>query len=155
MHGNLQAHLGLPPLCFLWIVCAGSGAFYSTRRSLESSHQPPFQWLVRQLRQHCDTFVGYPGIPSLYFWTGKPMPGPLRTPPGPLNADAWTLLLTPAQQQPIVDEFAQHPNGCVVYHPSGVLFWNRNGNDEAHEAVSAQKLSAGYHRKKTRQREYP
>jgi hypothetical protein len=102
----------------------------ASRIRMEPEEVAAFQWLVRNLKQHCDTFVGYPGIPSLYFWTGKPMPGPVHTPPGPLNADAWTLLLTPAQQQPIVDEFAQHPNGCVVYHPSGVLFWNRNGNDE-------------------------
>jgi hypothetical protein len=103
----------------------------ASRIRAEAQEVAAFQWLVRQLKQHCDTFVGYPGIPSLYFWTGKPMPGPVHTPPGPLNADAWTLLLTPAQQQPIVDEFAQHPNGCVVYHPSGVLFWNRSGADES------------------------
>ena len=58
------------------------------------------------------------------------MPGPAGQPPGPLNADAWTLLLNPAQQQSIVDEFAQHPNGCVIYHPSGVRFWNPTGVDE-------------------------
>jgi hypothetical protein len=116
-----QAYLSLTPLNL-------PGA---SRVRATSEEVAAFQWLVRQLKQHCDTFVGYPGIPSLYFWTGKPMPGPLRTPPGPLNADAWTLLLTPAQQQPIVDEFEQHSNGCVVYHPSGVLFWNRSGADES------------------------
>ncbi len=58
------------------------------------------------------------------------MPGPSDKPPGPLNADAWTLLLSPAQQQSIVAEFAQHPNGCVIYHPSGVAFWNPTGADE-------------------------
>jgi hypothetical protein len=100
------------------------------RIHVEPQEAAALQWVVRQLNQHCDTFVGYPGIPSLYFWTGKPMPGPAGRPPGPLNADAWTLLLSPAQQQSIVDEFAQHPNGCVIYHPSGVKFWNPTGVDE-------------------------
>jgi hypothetical protein len=100
------------------------------RIHVEPQEAAAFQWMVGQLKEHCDTFVGYPGIPSLYFWTGKPMPGPAKEPPGPLNADAWALLLSPAQQQAIVNEFALHPEGCVIYHPSGVSFWNPTGADE-------------------------
>jgi hypothetical protein len=100
------------------------------RIRVDAREAATFQWLVSELKQHCDTIVSYPGIPSLYFWTGKPMPGPVKESPGPLNWGAWTLLLTPAEQRLIVEEFAQHPNGCVVYHPSGVRFWNIAGVDE-------------------------
>jgi hypothetical protein len=101
------------------------------RIRLDREGAATFQWLARELNQNCDTFVGYPGLPSLYFWTGMPMPGPAKAPPGPLNAGSWTLLLTPPQQQSIADEFAQHPRGCAIYHPSGVKFWNRTGIDES------------------------
>lgn len=89
-----------------------------------------FQWLVSRLNQHCDTFVGYPGIPSLYLWTNQRMPGPARERPGQLNADAWTIWFTPPQQRVILADFAPHTNACVVYHPSGVRFWNPSGVDE-------------------------
>jgi hypothetical protein len=89
-----------------------------------------FQWLVGQLNRHCDLFVGYPGIPSLYLWTNQRMPGPVRERPGQLNADAWTIWFTPPQQQVILADFASHANACVVYHPSGVRFWNPSGVDE-------------------------
>jgi len=97
---------------------------------IEPREAAAFTWLVRELKRNCDTFVAYPGLPSLHFWTGLPMPGPVIQPPGPLNSGQWTDLFSPAQQQSIVDEFARHPNGCVVYHPSGIRFWNRSGVDQ-------------------------
>lgn len=83
-----------------------------------------YRWMVTNLRLHCDTFIALPGLPSLYFWTGKPMAGRKDQPPGPLNMDQWMDLFTPEQQTTIAADFALHPDACAIYHPSGVDFWN-------------------------------
>jgi hypothetical protein len=87
-----------------------------------------YQWLARQLKD-CETFVSMPGVPSLYFWTGKPMPGPSDRYPGGMGIDNWMYGLSPAQQQTIVDDLSRYPGACAVYNPSDVNFWNRGGAD--------------------------
>jgi hypothetical protein len=96
------------------------------RIHLEKEEAEDYQWLVTQLRRNCDTFVGLPGIPSLYFWTGKPLPGPAH---GPMNENNWMYGLTSAEQQTIVDDLSRHPDACAVYHPSGVDSWNKGRLD--------------------------
>jgi hypothetical protein len=88
-----------------------------------------YQWLVRNLKQSCDGFVGYPEMPSLHLWSGVPSPGPLHEPPGPLNGDAWMLVLTREQQEIIVKDFSRFSNPCVVYIPKLVTFWNKGRQD--------------------------
>jgi hypothetical protein len=99
------------------------------RIHLEKEVAGDFQWLAANLRRNCDTFVGLPGLPSFYFWTGKPLPGRVDQPPGPLNMDQWMDLFTSAQQEAIVADFSRHPDACAVYHPSGVEFWNTGNHD--------------------------
>jgi hypothetical protein len=95
----------------------------------EKEEAEDYQWLVARLRQNCDTFVGLPGIPSLYFWTGKPMPGPAHKPPGPLSMDAWMLTHSPGEQEAVVDDLSRYPNACAVYTPGGLAFWTKAGLD--------------------------
>ena len=99
------------------------------RIHLDKEEAEDYQWLVARLRQNCDTFVGMPGIPSLYFWTGKPLPGPAHKPPGPLNLDAWVLTYSDDEQQAIVDDLSRHPDACAVYHPSGFDVWTQGKFD--------------------------
>jgi hypothetical protein len=99
------------------------------RIHLDQDVAEDLQWVVANLRQNCDTFIGLPGLPSLYFWTGKPLVGRVDQLPGQLNFDQWMDLFTPAQQEAIAADFSRHPNACAIYHPSGVDFWNTGNRD--------------------------
>jgi hypothetical protein len=79
-----------------------------------------FHWLVRNLKQQCDSFESLPGLPSLNFWTGiEPLTG--------LNGDAWTISLSPDQQRQVVAAISSHPRACMVYNRRLAEFWNPGG----------------------------
>jgi hypothetical protein len=88
------------------------------RIHLAQQQASEYQWLVRNLKRHCDAFVGLPGVPSLYFWSGQ-------EPPGGLNLDNWLYSFTAQQQQKVITDFSRFPNACVVYNPENVKFWNK------------------------------
>jgi hypothetical protein len=79
-----------------------------------------FQWVVRNLKQNCDSFESLPGLPSLNFWTGI---APLTL----LNADGWTVSLSPEQQQRVAAALATHARACIVYNPDILEQWNMDG----------------------------
>jgi hypothetical protein len=99
------------------------------RVHLEPAEVEQFHWLVDNINRNCDTFVGLPQYPSLYFWTGKALPGPAHKPPGGLSMDTWMLTHSAEEQQAVVDDLEQHPNACAIYSPRGVYFWYKSPPD--------------------------
>jgi hypothetical protein len=99
------------------------------RIHLEKKAAAEYQWLVRNLSRNCDTFVGLPGMASLYIWSGKPLPGPVHQAPGGLSLDNWMLTHSAEEQQVIVDDLDRHPDACAVYTPRGVYFWYQKTPD--------------------------
>lgn len=74
-------------------------------------------WVVRNLREHCDSFESLPGLYSLNFWTGlQPLTG--------FNFGNWPITLTADQQQKIVPAISTRPRACVVYNRPLTKFWN-------------------------------
>jgi hypothetical protein len=124
---------------FYPVVAYGARAVYYSYPSLslsgaqrihvEANQAKQYQWLVRNLSRNCDSFVGLPGMPSLYFWTGSEPPGPAHESPGPLTMDNWLYGLSAEQQQVIVRDFARFPDACVVSNPYWVKFWNKGNVD--------------------------
>jgi hypothetical protein len=90
------------------------------RLHVEPQQVEDYHWVVSQVRQYCDTFVGYPGVPSFHFWSGI-------EPPGRLNMDDWMLGLDDDQQRAVVRSLDQFPNACVIHNPDNVKFWLRAG----------------------------
>jgi hypothetical protein len=77
-----------------------------------------YQHLTQSLEKDCDTFVTYPGLNSLYFWTGK-------RPPTELNCTGWGQL-TPQQQQRILDALSQARRPLLVVHEFVTRGWNES-----------------------------
>jgi hypothetical protein len=68
------------------------------------------------LDARCDTFVTYPGINSLYFWTGK-------QPPTHLNSTGWGQLSF-AQQEKILRALFQSPRPVLAVVAAAVDSWS-------------------------------
>jgi hypothetical protein len=79
-------------------------------------------WLVRNLKQQCDSFESLPGLPSLNFWTGiEPLTG--------LNIGAWMVSLPADDQRRVVAAIDGHARACMVYNQPLTAFWNRSGEN--------------------------
>jgi hypothetical protein len=66
-----------------------------------------YTMLVRKLTASCDSFITWPGVNSLYFWTGM-------EPPTHLNATEWSKMLNDEQQQEVIRKFSVYPHSCAV-----------------------------------------
>jgi hypothetical protein len=67
------------------------------------------------LRTECETFVTYPGIHSLYFWTGK-------RPPTQLNSTGWGQL-SHAQQEQILGALRRSRRPLLVVVTAAAESW--------------------------------
>ncbi len=88
------------------------------RIHLQPSQARDYRWLVQNLDDHCDIFMGLPELPSLHIWTGK---DPLRG----LEMDAWILTASNEQQAAASVALSEHPDACAIYNPALTNFWNR------------------------------
>src|SRR5262249_7322371 len=52
-------------------------------------------WLRNEILDHCTSFVTFPGLPSLHFWTGI-------APPNGFNVGTWMYLFDPEIQRGIL-----------------------------------------------------
>jgi hypothetical protein len=94
----------------------------SGRIHLPEAQAQDYRWLVRQLDDHCDVFVGFPELPSLHIWTEKdPLDG--------MQMDAWMLVISGQQQMEVSAVLSEHPNACAIYNLALVDFWNRTHQD--------------------------
>jgi len=76
-----------------------------------------YRELAAYLEAECDTFVTYPGINSLYFWTGK-------RPPTHLNSTGWGQL-SHAQQDHILTSLRQSRRPLLVVVAAAAQSWSQ------------------------------
>ncbi len=92
----------------------------SHRLHVDPQQRQELRTLVAQMTASCDSFEGLPGLPSLNFWTGlKPLTG--------YNLQCWTLYLSEAQQNKIIQALSEHSRACMVYNPTLAAAWNPGG----------------------------
>jgi hypothetical protein len=77
-----------------------------------------YRELTANLRDHADTFIGLPGLNSLYFWTAE-------APPSTFNVGFWTGLLNDDQQAAIVAKLSRFPKACVIRNRPLAEQWSR------------------------------
>jgi hypothetical protein len=75
-----------------------------------------YRELTAYLEKECDTFVTYPGINSLYFWTGK-------RPPTHLNSTGWGQL-SHLQQEQILMGLRQSRRPLLVVVAAAAQSWS-------------------------------
>ena len=92
------------------------------RIHLQEAQGRDYSWLVQNLDDHCDVFIGLPEVPSLHIWTGKdPLQG--------MQADDWMLTASLEQEIAATAVLSRHPNACAIYNPALVNFWNRDNRN--------------------------
>lgn len=88
----------------------------SERVHMDAESTEMYRALAAFLRDKCDTFVTYPGINSLYFWTGK-------QPPTHLNSTGWGQL-SHAQQGAILKALFDSPRPMLAVVAAAADSWS-------------------------------
>jgi len=81
----------------------------AARLRTDSLSAETYRWLVYNLRTHSDTFIGLPGLNSLYFWTGK-------EPPTAFTVGAWMTFLDNDRQTAVAAALSRYPNVAIIRH---------------------------------------
>jgi hypothetical protein len=75
-----------------------------------------YHWLSHNLAAHCDTFLGAPGMNSLYFWADLPAPSLLSN-------DRWFLTFGEDQQRSMMAGLAAYDRPCAIRNGASLLGW--------------------------------
>ena len=127
-----KATLLLSVVAAYLVIARAEHRFYYILRPLQLAgaarvHVYPVQvrqygWLVQNLNDHCDIFVGLPESPSLHIWTGNDaVVG--------LELDNWIFSASDKEQNTVSAILSQHPGACAIYNPDLVEFWSRKRFD--------------------------
>jgi hypothetical protein len=83
-----------------------------------------YRWIVANLREECDTFLGMAGMHSFYLWSGL-------APPVPFYPHHWTLLYDTGEKRALFRALCAHARPGLLFNRALVAFWM--GNSPRHE----------------------
>jgi hypothetical protein len=90
------------------------------RIHLPADQVASYTWLVHEIETRCPSgFYGFPGLNSLYFWSGKEPPSDFNT----ARID-WTFLLTKQEQERVVDRLRPSKGFCLVRNQGKATGWS-------------------------------
>lgn len=72
--------------------------------------------IVAAIDSHCSSFITFPGMNSMYIWTGQ-------EPPSDLRYGVWWLTPDPVDQQAVVRQLEGRSRLCVVKNQNLIDFW--------------------------------
>ena len=72
--------------------------------------------LVAAIDSDCSSFITFPGMNSIYIWTGQ-------EPPSDLRYGVWWLTPDPVDQQAVVQQLEGRSRLCVVKNQTLIDFW--------------------------------
>lgn len=75
-----------------------------------------YEWLAASVRQRCNTFLGLPGLNSLYLFAHQ-------RPPTWLNVGNWAFIFEADRQRKILQRVRRNPGLCVVRNDAVLGFW--------------------------------
>lgn len=75
-----------------------------------------YGWLAANLRHNADTFLGVPGVPSLYFWSGLESPVPFYP-------HHWVLFRRADEEEALAKTLSTSKRMCVVKNLNLLGFW--------------------------------
>jgi len=89
------------------------GAELARMPAMQAAH---LRQLVAAIDSDCSSFITFPGMNSLYIWTGQ-------EPPSDLRYGVWWLTPDPVDQQAVVRQLEGRSRLCVVKNQTLIDFW--------------------------------